>query len=211
LSEPVIIIGAGGHGKVVADTLQACGARVLGFTDISQDKQGGIVLGLRVLGTDEVLSAYQSAGILLANGIGSIDVPDLRRRVFEARRSAAYRFITVVHPRAIVATSVVLEEGAQIMAGAVVQAGAVIGADAIVNTGALVDHDCNVGAHCHLAPGCVLSGGVRLGAGTHVGTGACIVQNVTLGFGCMVAAGAVVVGNHDSGARLAGVPAKAMK
>jgi sugar O-acyltransferase (sialic acid O-acetyltransferase NeuD family) len=211
LSEPVIIVGAGGHGRVVADTLRASGIRVLGFTDIRAELLRTTVASLPVLGTDEALSAYPSAAILLANGIGSTDVPLLRRRVFEERKAAAYRFIIVVHPRAIVASSAVLQEGAQIMAGAVVQGGAVIGVDAVVNTGALVDHDCDVGAHCHLAPGCVLSGGVRLGEGSHVGTGACIIQDVTLGAGCMVAAGAVVVGDHRAGMRLAGVPARAMK
>lgn len=211
MSEAVIIIGAGGHGRVVADALQACGVRILGFTDIRGDLQGASVVGLRVLGSDAVLSGYESTEILLANGIGSTDLPVRRRSAFEACKSAGHRFITVVHPRAIVASSAVLQEGAQIMAGAVVQAGALIGADAIVNTGVLVDHDCNVGAHCHLAPGSVLSGGVHVGECTHVGTGACIVQNVTLGAGCMVAAGAVVVGDHDANARLAGVPARTMK
>ena len=209
MSVPVIVIGAGGHGRVVADALRAAGRELLGFTDADSTRQGTRLDGLLVLGGDEVLATHNVENVVLANGVGSIGVPTRRRAVHEALAADGWRFTTVLHPRATVSPHALLEEGAQVMAGAVVQPGAVIGVGSIVNTGALVDHDCVLGAHCHVAPGATLSGQVHLGAECHVGTGAVIVQGVRLGARTLVGAGAVVVSDYPGEVTLMGVPARA--
>ena len=164
--------------------------------------------GLPVLGSDAFLQGYLPASVRLANGIGStvLRTPP----VYERLTAAGFQFETVRHPAAV-ASSAVLSTGAQVMAGAVLQPGVVIGEDTIINTGALIDHDCLIGPHCHVAPGAVLSGGVRIGDGCHIGTAASVVQGVTIGAEALIAAGAVVVGDVPAGARMAGVPARAME
>ena len=206
---PVVIIGAGGHAKVVADALLAMGCVVRGFLDIDPARRNANINGVAVLGGDDYLTDRDIAEIELANGIGSVRTLEARRAVFERFRGRGFRFATVVHPRAVVASSASLGEGAQIMAGAIIQPNAVIGENTIVNTGAIIDHDCRVGAHCHVAPGCTLSGNVTIGSGSHIGTGSSVRQAVRLGAHTLVGAGAVVVNDYPDAAILLGVPARA--
>jgi UDP-perosamine 4-acetyltransferase len=208
MKRPIIIIGAGGHAKVVADALLAAHEPVEGFTDAESSRRGAMILGIPILGGDDVVLARGVQSVRLANGIGSVESTARRREVFMHFRELGFRFVTVVHPRATVSPSAVLAEGVQVMAGAVIQAGAVAGENAIVNTSAIVDHDCRIGAHCHLAPGCVLSGGITIGDGSHIGAGSTVRQGLNLGPNTVVAAGAAVVSDHVGGATLAGVPAR---
>lgn len=206
--KPVIIVGAGGHGRVLADALLAARTEVLGFIDADPRLTGMSFLGLRVLGGDEVLAASRQDEVQLVLGVGSVGLPTTRRVLGEKLSSQGWRFATVVHPRAIVAPGAQLADGAQVMAGSVVQTGASVGVCAIVNTGALVDHDCEIGRFTHIAPGVTLSGGVVVGEGSHIGTGAVIIQGVRLGARTIVAAGAVVINDDPGEATLMGVPAR---
>lgn len=211
MSLPVLVVGAGGHGRVVADALRATGREVLGFLDAAAELEGAQIDGLPVLGDDNLLRSYPPTSVMLANGIGSTLATAARQRLYERLKTSGYEFETVRHPRAIVSLSANLRSGAQIMAGAVLQPGVVIGEDTIINTGALIDHDCMIGAHCHVAPGAVLSGAVRVGDGSHIGTAASVIQGVTIGAGALIAAGAVVVADVPDGARMAGLPARVME
>jgi len=208
LSADVIVIGAGGHARVIADTLRAMHNRVLGFTDVDARRHGETIDGIPVLGGDEVLGAYSNESTYLANGVGSIGIPTRRREIHGRLTAAGWRFFAVVHPGATVSPLAGIEAGAQVMAGAVVQPGVIVGCNSIINTGALVDHECVLGAHSHIAPGAVLSGNVTLGECCHVGTGAVIIQGVVLGPNTVVGAGAVVVRSHPGGSTLIGVPAR---
>jgi len=191
-ARPVVLVGAGGHGRVLLDLLLALRRTVLGVVDpdptVTDRLPGGVVR----LGGDEVFESLDRSGVLLANGIGSVGRVDRRRTMFRKLTDSGFRFATLVHPSAVVATDVELGEGTQVMAGSIVQTGARIGSNVIVNTRASVDHDCRIGDHCHLAPGVVLSGGVLVGHSCHLGTGAIVIQNVTIGHEALIAAGAVV-------------------
>jgi sugar O-acyltransferase (sialic acid O-acetyltransferase NeuD family) len=211
VTKPVLVLGAGGHAKVLVDALLACGTQVLGLTDADAARHGSLVLGLPVVGNDEAVLKHPAADILLVNGIGGVRGEALRREVFERFLRSGYGFATVVHPSAVLARAVGLGEGAQVMAGVIVQAGATIGRNAIINTRASVDHDCIVGDHVHIAPGVTLSGAVTVGDGAHVGTGASVIHSIRIGAGSVVAAGAVVIRDVPDGARVAGIPAKEMK
>lgn len=208
---PVIVLGAGGHAKVLIDVLRLSSTEILAVTDADARKHGSTVAGLRVVGGDDAVLQHDPAHVQLVNGVGSTDRPHMRRRLFDEFKRRGYVFQSVTHPSAMIAADAVLEEGAQVMAGAVIQPGSRIGMNAIVNTGACVDHDCAVGAHVHLAPGVVLSGHVRVGDGAHLGTGACVIQGVTIGENCVIGAGAVVLTDIPAGARAAGVPARRME
>lgn len=208
MTRHVIVVGAGGHARVVIDAFQRTGIEVLFATDVDPAKHGQSLLGVAVRGGDEALAPYGPGSVDLALGVGSVGRDGVRRAIFERLAARGHRFATVIHPAAVVAPDVTLLEGAQVMAGAVVQTGSCIGRNAIVNTGACVDHDCRVGDHAHIAPGATLSGGVEIGAGAFVGTGACVIQSVRIGEGSVVAAGAVVIRDVPAGACVMGVPAR---
>ena len=214
---PVIVIGAGGHGSVVLDTLMYMGATVQGVTDVnaSSNPQANI-LGVPIIGNDdEVLKlAPATVSLVLGVGIGAGDLRQglaIRREIFERFIKAGYRFSELIHPSAIVAGNVHLDAGVEIMAGAVVQTGTKIGANCIINTRATVDHDCHIGAHCHIAPGTVLGGGVVVGEAAHIGIGAVVVPNINIGDGAVIAAGAVVTQDVPPHVTVYGVPAKEKK
>lgn len=205
---PVIIVGAGGHAKVLLEILQLRGSEILGFTDLDPKRAGQRIHGLTILGGDESVLGNDPGKVHLVNGIGSTGAMEARKEVFERFTSRGYDFASVVHPAAIISSNSALGTGVQIMAGAVIQIDVTISSNCIVNTGAIVEHDCRIDAHVHLAPGVTLSGGVVVGEQTHVGTGATIVQGVVVGRRCTVAAGAVVITHVKDGTRVAGIPAK---
>lgn len=204
MNAPEIIVGAGGHGRVVADALRLEGRVVAGFVDPDPDPTSA---GLPVLGDDEVLRQWPDCG--LVNGIGGPVGSELRRRVQTRLEAEGRRFFGVRHPSAIVAATARLDPTVQLLARAVVQPGAILEAGVVVNTGAIIEHDCVVGAFAHCAPGSILCGGVRVGAGCHIGAGAVIREGVRLGDRVVIGAGAVVVRDClDAGALLLGVPAR---
>jgi UDP-perosamine 4-acetyltransferase len=207
---PLIVLGAGGHAKVLVDALLGAGRPVHGLTDADPAKAGSALLGVPVLGGDKEVLAFAPEAVRLVNGIGSVRVSVLRRQLYDGFKSSGYFFERVVHASAIVAPDVVLAEGAQIMAGAVLQSGCHIGENAIINTRVAVDHDCVIGSHAHISPGVTLCGNVAIGEGSHIGAGATVIQGVRIGRNCMVAAGAVVIRDIPDGVTVAGLPAKEM-
>jgi sugar O-acyltransferase (sialic acid O-acetyltransferase NeuD family) len=207
-AKPVVVVGAGGHAVVVLAALQAVNVAVAGLLDSDSSRHGSQILGVDILGDDNIVRSAGVSEFALVNGIGGTLNTDERRRVFEKFRTIGFEFPPVVHPSAIGANLAELGDGAQVMAGAVLQPRTRIGANTIVNTGALIDHDCTLGDHVHIAPGATLSGGVSVGPGVMIGAGATIIQNVVVGDGAFVAAGATVVSDVAAGARVGGTPAR---
>lgn len=199
-----IVVGAGGHGKTVADILMCQGIAVLGFLDDDRATWGTVRLGRPVLGPSEAYRDF--APVVLGLGIGDNRA---RCRLVE-RLGAPARVLwhAAVHPRATVAASARLGRGAVIAAGAVVNADAIVGDYAIVNTGATVDHDCRIGHYAHIAPGVHLSGGVRTGTGALLGIGSAVAPGCSVGAWSMVGAGAAVVRDIPDGVIAMGVPAR---
>jgi UDP-perosamine 4-acetyltransferase len=192
MAEEVIVIGGGGHARVLLDILRVDDVKLLGYTDLQPVSRSKSMAALKWLGPDDVILGYSSQQVGLVNGIGSLPGNLLRNRIFVQFREEGYRFRSVVHSSAVIAKDVVLGDGVQVMAGAVIQPGTVIGDGVIVNTRASIDHDCRIEAHCHIAPGAVLCGGVHLSAGVHIGSGATLIQGMTIGQQVVVGAGAVV-------------------
>jgi len=134
VSLPIIVLGGGGHGRVVVDALLRAGAAVFGVIDPDPGVAARLPQGVPWLGGDDVLANHPPARYRLANGIGGIG-DSRRRRLFERFKQAGYAVVRIEHPAATIARSgVTLGEGCQIMAGAVIQPGTRIGAGAIVNT-----------------------------------------------------------------------------
>ena len=202
----VIMLGAGGHAKVLLDTLIDQRANVIGILD--QNPRGAGLFEIPIIGTDDDIKNYSPTAVELVNGLGSINVVGARMHIFKKFKALGYNFRSVIHPTAIVSTRAQLGEGVQIMAGAVVNAGSNIGDNAIINTSTSIDHDCQLAAHVHIAPGCVLSGGVTVGKGTHIGTGSSIIQGITIGQNVLIGAGSVVVRDIPDNVKAFGVPAR---
>jgi UDP-perosamine 4-acetyltransferase len=189
--KPVVLLGAGGHARVLIEALRACHRNIMGVLTPEYDT-GTVFQGLVVLGGDERSEELDPGEVELVNGIGSLPGIGLRWRVREKYLQKGFSFSTVVHPGAVLAEDIRLEAGTQVMAGCIVQPGVRIGADTILNTGVVIDHDCRIGKCCHIAPGCTLSGGVNLGRDVHLGTGTTVIQNISIGNGAVIGAGSVI-------------------
>jgi sugar O-acyltransferase (sialic acid O-acetyltransferase NeuD family) len=200
----IIVLGGGGHASVLIATLLILNYPVLGFVDPAASRRS--IFGVKHLGDDSVL--HNPRNIKLANGVGSVGSKSLRYHLFRKFRARGFRFISVAHPSAIVASDVRLGEGAQVMAGAVIQPGSRIGANCIINTGAIIDHDCRILAHAHIAPGATLSGKVRIAVGAHIGIGASVIQAIHIGAWSIVGAGAAVIRDVPGSVTAVGVPAR---
>ncbi|MGX4803494.1 acetyltransferase [Bradyrhizobium guangdongense] len=209
MNQPVIIIGAGGHGSVIADALLESGIQVLGFTDRDSRRCVDSSLGLGILGADEqVLAGHSPGSVVVANGVGGVGSNEQRRQVQMRIEQLGWRFATVRHPSAIVSRGATISGGAQLLAGSVIQIGAVVHAGVIVNTRAVIEHHCDIGCFAHIAPGAVVCGEVEIGWGSHIGAGAVVKQGVRLGPNTLVGAGAVVVRHFEGNGTLLGAPAR---
>jgi sugar O-acyltransferase (sialic acid O-acetyltransferase NeuD family) len=207
MTKPLLIIGAGGHGRVLAELAVCLGRQILGFLDEDIKLHNNVIDGFKVLGGDELLTKYSANSVLLVNGIGSIVNTKKRYEAYSRFKNLGYQFEILCHPKAIVSHSAFLAQGAQIMAGCVIQSNAQVGENSILNTGVIVEHDVIVGSHCHLAPRVVICGNVCIGERSHIGVGAVVIQGLTIGNDALVAAGAVVVKNVSSKSKVLGVPA----
>lgn len=202
---PVVVIGGGGHGKVVVATLQAAGVPVAAVLDDDAGRHGEQVLGVEVVGPLERIADLPARRAVVAVGANRVR-RDLVRRAETLRSDLAWAL--AVHPSAVVHPSVTLGRGTVVFAGAVLQPGTRIGAHGIVNTAASVDHDSQVGDFVHIAPGVRLGGGVSLGEGVLVGIGATVAPYRSVGAWATLGAGAVVVGDLPPEVTAVGVPAR---
>ena len=198
MSEEVIVIGGGGHARVVIDCVQASGDAVVGILDDAL-AVGSTVLDVPVLGNITDYKKYPDKKFMIAIGSNAV-----RRRLAERMTAEWY---TAVHPRAVVSQYAVLGAGCVVMPNAVINAGAVVGAHCIINTGAIVEHDSRLADYVHISPAAALAGTVSVGAETHIGIGAVVRNNIQICGGCTVGAGAVVVKNITESGIYVGVPA----
>jgi UDP-perosamine 4-acetyltransferase len=208
----VIGLGAGGHAKVVIDILSLIGDfDIVGLLDPKRDLWGTELLGVPVLGSDELLSEIQDQGVSHAFiGLGGSADTNPRRQLYEMACGRGLKIVNAVHPRAIIASSAEIGKGPTVLAGAVINAAARLGDNVIVNTGAIVEHDCAIGNHVHIATGARLASTVEIGSGAHIGAGATVRQGIAIGEGALVGAGAVVVNDVSPNTVVVGVPAHPM-
>ncbi|OCZ92312.1 hypothetical protein A7P25_22485 [Achromobacter xylosoxidans] len=203
---PVILLAAGGHGRVVLDTLLTSNASVAGILDAGHPP-GSQLFGVEVLGDDSWLEGTGSDQVLLANGLGCMPGSNLRIRIFDTWKARHFAFASILHPSAVIGREVTLHEGSQIMAGTVVQNRTTIGVNSVINTRASIDHDCQVGPHVFVGPGATLCGNVHLQARCFIGAGATLLPGVQIGEGAIVGAGAMVTRDVPAGGLAKGNPA----
>ena len=201
----ILGIGARGQGRMILSILRAVDLNytISGFLDRDPDLHGTLVDGVPVLGGHQLLlhEEYRDAGVFL--GIGTN--PE-RKLLYEAL-GVRHRFISAIHPDALVAATVAIGDAPVIMSGVTINRDTQIGTNVIINTGAIVEHDCVVGSHAHICPGVVLCGGVAVGEGAVVGAGATVKDGITIGAWATIGAGAVVVKDVPAGLTVVGNPA----
>ena len=208
----LVIIGAGGHGKVVLDILRATGnpkLRPVGFLDADASLVGTSVGGLPVIGPVHHVSKLKQQKVRAA----IVAIGDNRARLSYAKYllGEGMELVNAIHPRATVSGSAGIGRNVVIAAGAVVCAEARVADSVILNTSCIVDHECEIGQAAHVCPAAALAGRVRVGAGAFVGTGARVIPCVSIGENATIGAGAVVLRDVPDGATAVGVPARVTK
>lgn len=195
----LLIIGASGHGKVIADIAVKCGYKDIVFLDDNENVKE--CAGFPVIGK------VSDAVTMEEDKIVAIGNAEIRQKI----QSKLSNLVTLIHPNAVVSRRVQIGEGTVIMAGAVINSDVIIGKGCIINTGASVDHDCKLEDFVHVSVGAHVAGTVAIGRKTWIGAGATISNNVSICGHCMIGAGAVAVKDIIEPGTYVGAPVKKIK
>jgi acetyltransferase EpsM len=192
-STAIIIYGGGGHGKALIDLVRSLGSyRLMGIVDDTLPR-GTVILGIPVLGGSETLPEFFNRGVRQAiNAVGGIGNVTVRVKVFEQLARAGFTCPTVIHPRAFVESSSILESGVQVLAQSYISSDVHIGFGTLINAGVIVSHDCVLGKCVNLSPGAMLAGNVRIDDYAQIGMGVTINLSINIGSGARVGNGATV-------------------
>ena len=200
----IIIIGAGGHSKVVQDVIQtSIDHKVIAVLDDA--------IGDRYKRDEVVYSNFSYLNEINKNAYKyhiAIGNNQVRKEIFNRLNIPVDKFITLVHSTAIISETVDLGFGSVVMPSVVINADSEIGNHCIINTGSIIEHDCSVGSYAHISPNATLTGNVKVGAGTHVGSSATIIPGKHIGQWSIIGAGSVVINNIEDKKKAVGVPAK---
>ena len=192
MSKKVIVIGAGGHSKVIADIIQKSGDILVGYLDDAQSD---------VLGKVRDCVKYPDCYFVIAIGNNHV-----RKNI--SQQYSNIKYYTAVHPSAVIGADVTIGEGTVVMANAVVNPSTSIGKHCIINTGTIVEHDNKISDYVHLSPRAVLCGTVVVGECCHIGAGVSVKNNITIGKDITVGVGAAVVHNLENAGIYVGIPAR---
>lgn len=207
MAREVVIIGAGGHAKVIADIIEKSGDKIYGFLDDNLKKD------------DIILGKYRVIGDLNNRFTLSVTHPELefiiaigdnkkRENIVE---KVDLKYYTAIHPSAQIGINVKIEEGTVVMANACINSDTKVGKHCIINTGSIIEHDNFIKDYVHLSPNVTLGGTVAIGEKTHIGIGATVINNISVCEDCIIGAGAVVVKNIIEEGTYVGVPARERK
>lgn len=196
----MFLYGASGHSKVVIDIIRAIGN--IDIESLYDDNpKFSDILGISVTNNKSVLEKASTCIVSIGNNA-------IRKKIAEKLNAS---FVTVIHPKSVIALSSHIDKGTVIMAGAIINADARIGKHCIINTGAVIDHDCILNDYIHISPNTVLAGNVTVGEGTHVGIGACVIPGIKIGKWVTIGAGAVIIKDIPDYAVVVGNPGKVIK
>lgn len=202
----LVIIGASGHGKVIADIALLVGYDQVDFLDDNPSVK--LVGEYKVLGASSMAAELAATGCDFFVGIGNAKI---REKIQRAIESAGCNVVTLIHPSAVVAYDVQIGKGTVVMANAVINPATVIGEGCIINTCASVDHDNTIGNFSHVSVGAHTAGTVFIGECCWIGIGAVVSNNISVCSNCMIGAGSVVVNDIVEAGTYIGVPAKKVK
>ncbi|KAI3345911.1 acetyltransferase [Clostridium botulinum] len=206
----IIIIGAGGHCKVIIDIIKSINKyEIVGIID---NNVKGHILGIPIIGDDNILKEVYEENIRDAFiAIGSLGNLKFRNVIYNKLKNIGFNLPILVHKTAIVSPFAKIQEGTCIMARATINPSAQIGKNCIINTGSVIEHDCFIGNNTHVSSNVSMGGEVKVGANTHIGIGSCIIQGKIIEDNVTIGAGAVVVDNIKKDSIAVGIPAKVIK
>jgi sugar O-acyltransferase (sialic acid O-acetyltransferase NeuD family) len=192
------IIGASGHGKVIAEIAEDNQIAIEAFVDADINKKK--LMGYEIIHENPP----ELAVVIIAIGNNQV-----RKRI--AEENPQFNYPLLQHPKAQISKSAHIDEGTVVMAGVSINADVTIGKHCIINTNASVDHDCTLADYVHLSPNVALAGNVSIGEASHIGIGACVIQGIKIGANCIVGAGTVIIRDIPDGATVVGNPGKIIK
>ena len=200
-----VLIGGGGHAKVLLGLLNKMLVPVVGYTDPADR---GTILGASWLGDDDALGRLLKTDdpCDAVMGVGKTDASSMRLEACLKIEAMGFVFPSIASPHAIVSEDVRIAAGSVVLDGVIINPGTLIGHYCILNTGCIVEHDCRLGDNVHVAPGVTLSGGVTIGTNSMIGVGSTVVQGVAISEGCLVRAGSTVTGDLSTPGVYGGMP-----
>ena len=206
----LVIIGAGGTSREIADTVAAVNRReqhwnLLGFLDDDAAKQGTSIDGIRVLGPITAAADYTAEFII---GIASWRNPEARRSIVSRLNLPLERYATIIHPSALISPHAKIGAGSAILQNVVITPGTIVGNHSLILQNVTMAHDQLVEDYVTIASGATVAGFVKLRAGCYLGAGCTIMNGVTVASGALVAVGAVVMNDVPAGRTVAGNPAR---
>lgn len=212
MREKIVIIGAGGHAKVVAECIDEKVYEIVGFLDKDDMCVGEQRAGISIVGNDANPQYWKEMGIQgCIMGIGHVGNSAIRNKAYKRFKDAGFHMITAIHKSSIVSKNAVIDDGVVIMPGAIVNANAHIQENAIINSNSVVEHDTIIGFGTHVAPGSTISGGVVVGENVLIGVGSSIIQARKIGDNAIVGAGAVVIKDVPEDTLVLGNPARIVR
>lgn len=209
--EQYVVIGAGGHAKVVMDSLLLNNKEIVGLTDISYG-QKMTCMEYPVLGTDDYLAVLLEQGIYnAAMGIGHVGYPKIRNNVYANAKKLGFCFPILTHPSAVCASNIHVGEGTLIAANSVINPEVEIGELCIINTSTVIEHEAVIANGVHIAPHATILGGASVGENTFIGAGAVVLQGVHIGSDCIIGAGSVILHDVSDKCVVVGNPGREIK
>lgn len=215
-NRPLIIIGGGGHTRVLIGMLLESNREIRGVVTRNTALFGTSIMGVPVLGHEERV-LFAANEVALVNGVGNVASSrsgsglEVRASLYHLYRALGFQFPPVTDARAVIQPEVTMGDSVQVMPGVIIQPGAMIGENVILNTGAVIDHDAVIYPHAHIAPGAIICGHAVVGEETHIGAGAVVIQGVRVGSNAVIGAGAVVTRNVPDNAVVRPMPMEQIK
>lgn len=206
MTKELAIVGASGHGKVIADIAEQLGFIVKFYDDAYPNKT--YIEHWPIYGTCADLIALNTAGNKHnINAIVAIGNNDIRQQKIQLLQQNNFNLITLIHPTAVISQYATIAQGSVVFAGAIINAFANIGVGCIVNSSAIIEHDCSIDDFSHICPNVALAGGVTVGCKSWVGIGSQVRQLITIGNNCVIGAGSTVIKNIPDNVTAFGSPA----
>lgn len=212
MKEKVVIVGAGGHAKVIVECIDKDKYDVAGYLDKDDQLIGENINGIPIIGDDSNPFKWLEKGITgCVIGIGHVGKYQLRNELYKKFKNAGFHMVNAIHPQSIISSTAIIKEGTVVLPGAVINANAHVGENVIINSRAVIEHDVVIDNGVHIAPGTVISGGSYVGMNTLIGAGTVIIQRVSIGKETIVGAGTIVIHDIPSHVLAVGNPARIVR